>query len=135
MADILNGFKPSPLSDFQVLDLVADLDDDACALVAGTFGAEVGHRGHGPVVEHVVDVTETEAGRVQFDEDVLGAYNTLAASAFSPMVRRVWMVGMVIGRTAGRTNLRHWDLLDFDVEVGSFIFLFDWVRFLGRCGW
>ena len=85
MADILNGFEPSPLSDFQVLDLLADLDNDACALVAGTFGAKVGHRGHGPVVEHVVDVTEAESGRVQLDEDVLGAYSTWALSAFSDL--------------------------------------------------
>jgi hypothetical protein len=83
MANILNGFEPSPLSDFQVLDLVADLDYDACAFVAGTFDAEVGHRGHGPVVEHVMDVTETEASRVQFDEDVLGAYSTFEPSAFA----------------------------------------------------
>jgi hypothetical protein len=88
MADILNGFEPSSLSDFQILDLVADLDDDACAFVAGTFDAEVGHRGHGPVVEHVVDVTETEASRVQFDEDVLGAYNTFELSAFVQIFRR-----------------------------------------------
>jgi hypothetical protein len=88
MADILNGFEPSSLSDFQVFDLVADLDDDACAFVAGTFDAEMGHRGHGPVVEHEVDVTETEASGVQFDEDILGAYSTFEPSAFAQVFRR-----------------------------------------------
>jgi hypothetical protein len=34
-------------------------------------------------------------------------------------------------RRAGRTDLRDRNLLDFDVEIGPFIFLFDLVRDVG----
>jgi hypothetical protein len=41
MADILDGLESCSLADFEVLDSFSDFDDDACAFVTSTFGAEL----------------------------------------------------------------------------------------------
>ena len=73
MADVEDGFHACPLPNFEILDLVADFDDDTGTLVAGAFRTQCGHLGHGPVVEHVVDIGEAESGAVELYEDFVWA--------------------------------------------------------------
>lgn len=73
MADVLNRLMSSPLSNLEVLDAFADLDNDSRAFVAGTFGAQLRHLGEGPVVHHKMDIGHAEASGVELDEDIFRA--------------------------------------------------------------
>lgn len=90
MAHILNRFVACPLADLVALDPITDFDDNACTLemrvslislfvlavasdlVACTLGAQLGHLGQFPVVQHEVHVGEAEACGVELDEDLVG---------------------------------------------------------------
>lgn len=76
-AGVVGGLDAGAVADFPVCDVGADGDDDAGALVAGGAHAEGGHRGDREVVEHVVDVAVADAGSVQLDEDVVGAWRCI----------------------------------------------------------
>lgn len=56
VADVCEGFEACALADLEVLDARANLDNDACTLMASTLGAEDRHLGQCPIVHHEMDV-------------------------------------------------------------------------------
>tara|TARA_R110002060_G_scaffold67897_4_gene76557 strand:+ start:456 stop:755 length:300 start_codon:yes stop_codon:yes gene_type:complete len=77
--DIQQRLDAPAITDFPVLDIGADFDDDAGALVPGAFGAECRHWRDVPVVQHEVDVRHAETGCVQLEEDLVGTWLGLSA--------------------------------------------------------
>ena len=71
-AGISDWLEASALSDLQVRDLVADLDDDTSTLVARTPGTLLRHRAQAPVVRHEVQVTVADTSGIYLDQDLVG---------------------------------------------------------------
>jgi hypothetical protein len=69
-ARILNWPVSGSHSDFELLNSVADLDDDAGPFMACTFDAHFRHFGHCQIVHHQVDIGEADTGGIELDEDV-----------------------------------------------------------------
>ena len=72
VAHVLERLDAHAVPDLEVLDVVAELDDDAGALVARAPHAEEGHGWQRPVVHHEVHVGHAEAGGVEADEHFVG---------------------------------------------------------------
>lgn len=72
-ARVPHGLDARPLADLEVLDPLADLDDNACAFVACTDGVEGRHGRHIPVVHHEVDIGHAETRGIELDQDIFGA--------------------------------------------------------------
>ena len=73
MACIENWLDAGPLTNLVALDFFSDLDNDTSTFVTSALDSQLRHLGHSPVVQHEMDVTQAEAGRVQSDQHILGA--------------------------------------------------------------
>lgn len=80
VADILNRLESSSLTDLEVLDITADLDDHAGTFVACALGTHLGHLGQSPVVQHEVHIGHAETGCVELDETVARTWLESAAA-------------------------------------------------------
>ena len=76
MTDVLDGLEASTLADLVRLDVLANFDDDSGPFVTCAFGSEFRHLWKAPVVEHEVDITEAEAGSIELDQDIFGAWQS-----------------------------------------------------------
>ncbi len=70
---VCNGLEACPHANLEVLDQVADFDDDACTFMSGTRCTVLGHGTKTPVVHHEVQITVADTGSVDLDEDILGS--------------------------------------------------------------
>lgn len=68
------GFHARPVSELPVRDVATEFHHDASPFVAWGADAEVSHARHREVFEHVVDVGEAEAGRVEAEEELVRTY-------------------------------------------------------------
>lgn len=71
VADIPGWFVPSPLTDLEHFDLVADFDNDSRALVTTTLSAKRRHLWESCITGHIMDIGMAKAGHIQLDEDVM----------------------------------------------------------------
>ncbi len=72
MAHVLNRLVPRALPNLERCDSFSHLDNDTRAFVSRAFGPHLRHLGKGPVVQHEMDIAETEAGGVEFDQHIVG---------------------------------------------------------------
>jgi len=74
MTDIPGRFKTSTLANLVVLDPFANLDNNTSTLMARAFDPVLRHLVIPPIIHHIVDITEAEAGGIQFDEDIIRTF-------------------------------------------------------------
>lgn len=70
---VCHRLDPRTIPNLPVLHITPQLDDHARALVPGALHAELPHRGHGEVFEHVVQVGVAYSRCIEAEEEVVGA--------------------------------------------------------------
>lgn len=72
-ASVPHRLDARPLADFEILDPLADLDDDTCSFMACTERVEGGHGRQVEVVQHEMDIGHAQTRGIELDEDILRA--------------------------------------------------------------
>ena len=73
VTDVLNRLEPGTLANFITLDSFTNLDNNAGPLMACALRSQFGHFGEIPVVKHKMNITEAEAGGIEFNQHIVGA--------------------------------------------------------------